>query len=391
MKQNVQLRCRAEAYRGRQPYIFISYCHDDGSRVYPLIERLERDGFRVWYDEGITPGDEWSETIATHLEGCSVFVAAITEASVNSHNCRNEINFAVQRNKDFVSLFLDDVKLSQGMELLLSSVQGIFRSKYRSEEDYIQKLYEMESLQRCRDQEQAIAPAMADFIDEDETVTLTQGIPGLQLGSLETFLLRVKTQEKIHISRNEFTIGRSSMQADYVLEGEYSISRRHATIRKMRGNYTITDNNSLNHVGLNGRLIVPGTEYDIGAYDIISLAKEHLVFFKNYNEAARRVSGYELRDGQGVWKLGTKPVTRVGSQLLGPDGSGNEICLADPGVCPQQAFLVAATEGLYIVDISENRTTSVNGRQLPFCTKIRLQAGDRIDFAGRTMQFDIRL
>ena len=198
MKQNVHLRCRAEAYRGRQPYIFISYCHDDGSRVYPLIERLERDGFRVWYDEGITPGDEWSETIATHLEGCSVFVAAITEASVNSHNCRNEINFAVQRNKDFVSLFLDDVKLSQGMELLLSSVQGIFRSKYRSEEDYIQKLYEMESLQRCRDQEQAIAPAMADFIDEDETVTLTQGIPEL----LPHSLVRAFFDMRAHCSKS---------------------------------------------------------------------------------------------------------------------------------------------------------------------------------------------
>ena len=384
------MRCSAEVYKGTSPYIFISYCHEDQARVYPYIERLDRDGYRLWYDEGITPGDEWTETIATHLEECSVFIAFITEASVNSHNCRNEINFAIQRNKDFVSLFLDDVMLSAGMEMLLSSVQGIYRSKFHSEEDFIQKLYEMPVLEQSRGTPRPDI-SVIDAFDDDETVTLTQGIQGFPMGSLETYLLRVRTQEKIRITKNEFTIGRSSMQADYVIAGEYSISRRHATVRKTRNSYTITDNDSLNHVGLNGRLISPAVEYDIGAYDIISLAKEHLVFFKNYNETGRRHAAYELRGRDQSWKVGEQPVTRIGSLPLDQDGSGNEVWIRDPAVAQQQAFLISASDGLYLVDISEDRSTLINGRPIAFCVKIRLQPGDRITVGRQDLEVVLKL
>lgn len=384
------MRCSAEVYKGTSPYIFISYCHEDQSRVYPFVERLDRDGYRVWYDEGITPGDEWTETIATHLEECSVFIAFITEASVNSHNCRNEINFAIQRNKDFVSLFLDDVRLSAGMEMLLSSVQGIYRSKFRLDEEFVQKLYEMPVLDQCKGMPRMIMDPIDEF-DDDETVTLTQGIQGFPMGNLETYLLRVKTGEKIRITKNEFTIGRSSMQADYVIAGEYSISRRHATVRKTRSSYTIMDNDSLNHVGLNGRLISPSVEYDIGAYDIISLAKEHLVFFRNYNEVSKRYSGYELHGQNQIWKIGDLPVTRIGSQPLDPDGSGNEVWIRDPSVAPQQAFLIAASDGLYLTDISESRSTMINGRPLSFCVKVRLQPGDRITVGRASLDVVLKL
>ncbi|MBQ9015854.1 MAG: TIR domain-containing protein [Firmicutes bacterium] len=387
----MRIKCSAEVYEGSEAYIFISYSHQDQELVYPYIERLNRDGYRIWYDEGITPGDEWPENIAMHLERCSVFIAFITEASANSHNCRNEINYAVQREKSFVSLFLDDAALSRGMELILSSVQGIYRSKYDSDEAFIRKLYETEALNQCKGQPARTFSAIEDF-DDDETVTLTQGIPGFSAGDLETYLLRVRTQEKIHIRKNEFTLGRSKAQADYVITGEYSISRRHATVRKIRNSYTITDNDSLNHVGLNGRLIAPGTEYDIGAYDIVSLAKEHLVFFKNYNESARKQTpGYVLRSGGKSWSIGDRAVTRIGSQPLEEDGSGNEVWIADPGVAAQQALLIAASDGMYLVDISENRSTRINDRPLSFCTRIRLQPGDRITVGSQVLEIERKL
>lgn len=44
-------------YEGKEPYIFISYCHNDQSVVFPLLEMMDRAGFRVWYDGGI----QWGE------------------------------------------------------------------------------------------------------------------------------------------------------------------------------------------------------------------------------------------------------------------------------------------------------------------------------------------
>ena len=44
------------AYQGSDPYIFVSYAHADRDEVFECIGRLHKDGFRIWSDEGITPG-----------------------------------------------------------------------------------------------------------------------------------------------------------------------------------------------------------------------------------------------------------------------------------------------------------------------------------------------
>ena len=380
------MRCSAVVYEGTESYIFISYCHQDSARVYPYIEALSRAGYRLWYDEGITPGDEWTENIAKHLEGSSVFVAFITEASLNSHNCRREINYAVQRNKNFVSLFLDDVRMSGGMALLLSSVQGIYRSKYDSAEDYIRKLCGMAVMDQCCRGSDLLDPILDEF-DDDETVTLTQGVPGYIPGDLETYLLRVSNQEKIRINKSIFTMGRSRNYSDYAFTGESSVSRKHATIRKVRDTYMITDEKSLNHVCINGRLITPEVEYEISGYDIISLAKEHLIFFKDYNESGLKLlPNYVLEDGRQIWNVGSLPVTRIGSQDAGADGYGNEICVSGSGIMPFQALLLATSDGLCAVDIAGNRNTAVNGRPLMFCEKRMLKSGDTLSIGERTFK-----
>ena len=66
-------------YEGKKDYIFISYSHRDKEQVYPIIEQLQRDGYRVWYDEGIHPGSEWPEIIAEHLNDSAICFAFVTQ------------------------------------------------------------------------------------------------------------------------------------------------------------------------------------------------------------------------------------------------------------------------------------------------------------------------
>ena len=54
-------------YEGNEPYVFISYSHQDIERVMPILRRLNAEGFRIWYDDGIDPGTEWPESIAAQL------------------------------------------------------------------------------------------------------------------------------------------------------------------------------------------------------------------------------------------------------------------------------------------------------------------------------------
>lgn len=117
------MKCKAAPYQGEEAFAFFSYCHADSAVVYPLIEELSRMGYRVWFDDGISIGDEWPEVIAEKLEKCSVFLAAITPAYCRSHNCKNEMTFQVEDGKLILPLMLEDFPLIGGIRLQLSGRQ----------------------------------------------------------------------------------------------------------------------------------------------------------------------------------------------------------------------------------------------------------------------------
>lgn len=136
---NEKIKPPFEAFQGKEPYIFISYAHSDSAFVYPQILRLHEKGFRIWYDEGIDPGNEWAEDIASALEKCEFFIVFITPDAVESRNVRNEINFALNRDKAFLAVHIRETKLTSGMELRMGDIQAIM--KYQMADDlYFRKL-----------------------------------------------------------------------------------------------------------------------------------------------------------------------------------------------------------------------------------------------------------
>ena len=151
---------RIKPYEGPENYVFISYSHRDAERVFPLLRSLSDRGFRLWYDEGIDPGSEWPQSIADHLAGCKVCLAFISSTSVQSKNCRQEINFALANNKDFLSVMLEPVTMPRGMEMQLSIFQFLMSYKYPSREAFEEKLFSVELLQSCRALQAAPAPAV---------------------------------------------------------------------------------------------------------------------------------------------------------------------------------------------------------------------------------------
>lgn len=121
-----------EAFAGDQPFIFISYAHLDADLVFPIISAWHNQGYRIWYDEGIDPGNEWPEEIANALEGCSQFLVFISPRSVLSKNVKNEINFALDMDKEFIAIHLEKTDLPSGLRLRMGDIQAIM--KYRMPE-----------------------------------------------------------------------------------------------------------------------------------------------------------------------------------------------------------------------------------------------------------------
>lgn len=140
------------AYKGEQPYIFISYAHKDNDTVLPIIARLQRDGYRVWYDEGIAPGSNWDEFISRHLDGCSSVLGFLSRAYVKSQNCRDELALTRLKGKPVNLVYIDDVQLSPGMRMRYGRIQALFLQSM-SEDELFRKLYQAEALPLAREQE----------------------------------------------------------------------------------------------------------------------------------------------------------------------------------------------------------------------------------------------
>ncbi|MCR5095141.1 MAG: TIR domain-containing protein [Erysipelotrichaceae bacterium] len=104
---------RTPAYEGKEPYIFVSYSHRDSGIVLPLIEELFKRRYRVWYDEGIAPGSEWPHYIEAHMKGCDSALIFVSQNSMNSVYCENELVNGISYGKNIINYSLDGSKHPQ--------------------------------------------------------------------------------------------------------------------------------------------------------------------------------------------------------------------------------------------------------------------------------------
>lgn len=122
------------AYRGAEPFVFISYSHRDSERVFAEISWLKDQAVNIWYDEGIEAGREWRDEIASAISGAKVLIYFVTPNSVGSENCRNEVNFAADEQIPIVTVYLEPAELTGGLRLTLSNRQAIKRFELSGEE-----------------------------------------------------------------------------------------------------------------------------------------------------------------------------------------------------------------------------------------------------------------
>ena len=127
------------AYTGKEPYLFISYAHVDSDRVYPEIKALSDQGYRIWYDEGIAPSKEWSEEIAQAIISSSMFIVFISQNAIQSHNVKDEINYSLDKNIPFLPVYLEEVVLTEGLQMRTRRFQAIMKWQI-SADDYKRKM-----------------------------------------------------------------------------------------------------------------------------------------------------------------------------------------------------------------------------------------------------------
>ena len=116
-----------QAYDGDAPYVFVCYSHADRALVYAEIQALNDAGFNIWYDEGISPGSEWSEVLARSIDRCSTFLYFVSPRSIHSEHCRRELNYALDQRRPILAVHLEHTDLPPGLKLTLSNRQAVLK------------------------------------------------------------------------------------------------------------------------------------------------------------------------------------------------------------------------------------------------------------------------
>lgn len=129
-----------EAYSGSGAFIFVCYSHKDSDLVYPDLLWLRDQGLNIWYDEGISPGEEWPDRIAWAIEYADKILFYVSPHSAQSRVCRDEVRLACTEGKSIVTVLLEPTELVGGLGLTLGSSQAIVKDSYRTLEDYRSQL-----------------------------------------------------------------------------------------------------------------------------------------------------------------------------------------------------------------------------------------------------------
>ena len=129
------------AYEGDEPYIFVSYSHEDVPRVREIMKRIDREKFRYWYDDTMEVGEDFRIELQTRIERCSAFLLFVSDKSMQSKYCGMEIIVAYKNNKRIFPVYLDDnTVIPNALKMILENLQHVKGSSVNKDAKYIDKL-----------------------------------------------------------------------------------------------------------------------------------------------------------------------------------------------------------------------------------------------------------
>lgn len=115
------------------------------------VALLKSKGIAVWFDEGLTPGANWRDQLASTIDESAGLLFFVSEGSLSSPYCKEEIDYALRRDKPVLTVFSEAVQLSPGLNMALGSRQAILRNGLSPEDYDVQLIRAAEAMIRPTD------------------------------------------------------------------------------------------------------------------------------------------------------------------------------------------------------------------------------------------------
>ena len=97
--------------------IFISYSSEDRSKAKDIAEALKQQGFSVWWDRSILPGETFDTAIEKALDAAKCVIVLWSKTSVSKEWVRTEASEGKQRGI-LIPVLIDDVKMPLAFRLM---------------------------------------------------------------------------------------------------------------------------------------------------------------------------------------------------------------------------------------------------------------------------------
>ena len=164
------IQTKFDAYIGDEPYLFVSYSHRDTAQVYPVLDTLYDNKYRLWYDESCETGNDFRDELKNKIEGCSGVVLFVSESSMNSPFCGMEILCAKEKNKRIFPIYLgDNLEIPPAFQIFLANlhhsstsdkkkmIASLLRDLPAETMDRLTMNEEKDLLEKCEDNGEVIA------------------------------------------------------------------------------------------------------------------------------------------------------------------------------------------------------------------------------------------
>ena len=90
--------------------VFLSYRRTDQALAQSLVESLQRQGVRVWWDQMIEGGEDWREAIVENLTAARSLVILFSEECNTSKQLKKELSIADGLDKEVNPVLIEDTK-----------------------------------------------------------------------------------------------------------------------------------------------------------------------------------------------------------------------------------------------------------------------------------------
>jgi len=234
--------------------VFVSYDRGNVKAVKMLAEELEALGHQVWFDQDLTGGHRWWDSILTQIRECDLFVFALTPESVESHACRKELDYAKRLDREILPILMSEEVNVSLLPRCLAEIQYV---DYRRQ-DRQTAFAVIRSINRL--------PAPVPLPDP---LPEAPAAPGSQLGELKERIdsaAELSIEEQIAIVfklKEEIRVGRSRDEARSLLRRLRERDDLRAKVaREIEGALAGTDDGATTHEPAPDRAAPPAPHAD---------------------------------------------------------------------------------------------------------------------------------